>query len=439
MSEVVSQDPTHQQVDMIVLTDDMIAIKQQIACMQDGFAHLLRPWVGRIQVIEDADEYVQIIESARANNTMPVLFVSLTQMSSGEELEICQYLAQVDQQIKMVILDVGQAMMRQDELAMQLANPLRVMEMCKPMAARQWQQLFVSMARMQIINNQQAKRINILHSTEHDQQLIDQLAQANVNAACIMAELEDARDKAMAADDAKGHFLANMTHELRTPLAIIMGFADLMRDDVQLADEHRRFARSIFDNGQSLLDVLENILLLTQIESSELNPEFVLIDPSVILNKVFAKQLDKANDAGLELTVLPCKEQLLPEQLMLESNWLQMILELLVDNAIKFTVKGTVELSVHWQKRASSYFLHYRVKDTGLGIEPSEHQFIFDHFHQGDNSSSREFGGVGLGLSISRKLARRIGGDIQLTSEPGKGSCFELILPCEQHSGSIAA
>lgn len=433
MTHASTQTLEHIQVEIIVLADDMHAIEQQIAGVLDGFAHMLRPWVKQIHVISEIEQYTQRAESIRANGFVPVVFLALCHLSSQEQETVCKQLAEIDPQIMLVLLDTGQSMMRVDELAMQVLNPHRFMELPKPMTARQWTQMFVSMARMQLSINQKQLTLAQLENADHDQKLIEQLANANVNAGCIMAELEEARDKALSADEAKSHFLANMTHELRTPLSAMMGFADIMRDDVQLGEEHHEFVRCIYNNGQTLLDILDSIILFTQIEAGDMKPSICRVNPLEILNQFCHEKMPLAKNKGLLMRLDVGEDLPLPCEFLLEKKWLLIILNRLVDNAIKFTSHGSVELGIRWRNASSGNQLCFFVTDTGLGIDEAEHQTIFEHFHQADNSSSRTFGGVGLGLSISRKLARRLGGDIQVISEPGKGSCFELVLPCENH------
>lgn len=422
------------QVEMIILTDDVHAINHQIASMYEGFAHMVRPWIKEIHITGDINQCDQHVKHIRTTGSQPVVFLALCHMASDEQEQACRQVASLDDRVLLVLLDTGQSMMRTDELAMHVNQPQRFLEMPKPMTARNWQQMLVSMARMQMTINQNQVTLKQLENFDHDHKLIEQLAQANVNAACIMAELEDARDQAMSAHQAKSHFMANMTHELRTPLSAIMGYADLMRDDVQLGEEHRDFIRCIYDNGESLLDILDSILLMTQIDSGDLKPDVSLTSPVQLITHVYHDNLKLAQDKGLELQLEIDNAQMMPSQMMLEKHWVKTILARLVDNAIKFTNEGQIELGIRWHIATTGHTLRYFVRDTGIGIDKSEHQAIFEHFHQADNSSSRNYGGVGLGLSISRKLARRLGGDITLTSEPGQGSCFELIIPCENLS-----
>lgn len=419
-------------VDVLILADAPADVRQQIQRVEENFAHQLRPWVGRITVVGDCDKLVDLIGDCKQTGHLPVVLLACAHATAEDQLEICMTLSQVDEHILLVLLDAGQAITRKVEPAGHLVNPQRFVELPMPLTPRYWQQLLVSMARMQSTITQQHKLLSHTQTDEQDQQLIKQLTQANVNAACMLAELEEARDKAMTADIAKSHFLANMTHELRTPLAAIMGFADLMRDDVQLSDEHCEFTKCIYENGQSLLCLLDDILHLTMLEAGEMSPTLSRYCPARALQTLYADWHPRANAKGLALYMFIDDAPQLYGQWLLDENWIRHILDKLLANAIKFTLAGQIAITLQWRQIDHGQTLCYAISDTGIGIASEHLDDIFNEFHQADNTSTRQFGGMGLGLAICRKLTHRLGGEIHVSSEPGKGSCFDLILPLEQ-------
>jgi signal transduction histidine kinase len=297
----------------------------------------------------------------------------------------------------------------------------------------------MAMSKMQRRINQQAWTMRLFENDQDEQKVIKQLAEANVNAACIMAELEEARDKAQEADRAKGNFLANITHELRTPLVAIMGFAEIMRDDLASDPEHSEFLSCIYNNGQDLLEILDSILLMTLLDSDELEVMPVSSNPYKLFRRVLQNHVGKAVENGLIIHLHDCVDAQIPKVLQIDEKWVEQILNRLVHNALKFTPNGHIDLSLNWSETPTGHRLHFAVKDTGIGINPQAMPSIFEPFTQADNSASRSYGGLGLGLAISRKLARALGGDIHVSSVPGQGSFFELVLNFAEQQDVVPA
>jgi signal transduction histidine kinase/CheY-like chemotaxis protein/CHASE3 domain sensor protein len=223
----------------------------------------------------------------------------------------------------------------------------------------------------------------------------------------------------------KSEFLANMSHELRTPLNSSLILAKLLSDNREgnLNPEQIKFAQTIYSAGNDLLTLINDILDLSKIEAGkqDVRPEWITIarlvdDLSNIFQPIAAqKQLDLAMriDAGV------------PDTVETDPTQLSQILKNLLSNALKFTERGGVSLVVG----ATDGGIRFDVRDTGIGIEPDQHEIIFEAFRQADGGSNRKFGGTGLGLSISRDLARLLGGDLHIESAPGRGSTFTLSLP----------
>jgi signal transduction histidine kinase/ActR/RegA family two-component response regulator len=240
-------------------------------------------------------------------------------------------------------------------------------------------------------------------------------------------ELERARNDAITAARMKGEFLANMSHEIRTPMTAILGFTEvLLTESATLSGEALEALRTIHRNGEHLCVVINDILDLSKIESGKLEVERLRCYPAQIVNDVIALMGAKAAERGLALAVR--YEGAVPEGILSDPTRLKQVLLNLVGNAVKFTESGSVELRV----RVLSSFddpdprLRFSVVDTGIGMTPEQLGRVFEAFSQADGSTTRRFGGTGLGLTISKRLAGLLGGDLIAESEYGRGSAFHL-------------
>jgi len=238
-----------------------------------------------------------------------------------------------------------------------------------------------------------------------------------------MRELEVAMERVEAASREKSSFLANVSHEIRTPLTAILGYADeLARDEVP-ADERREAARIIRRNGDFLLRILDDLLDLSRIEAGALETECVPFSPLELLHDVESTFAAAAREAGIALRT--GVDGPIPETIQSDPTRVRQVLVNLVGNALKFTGEGEVDarMSVR-EDEGDGPQLEFRVRDTGIGMTPEEIARIFRPFTQADSSTTRRFGGTGLGLTISERLVRQLGGRIDVTSEPERGSVF---------------
>lgn len=280
--------------------------------------------------------------------------------------------------------------------------------------------LEIQQAELEQTNEQLAEQTQVLA----DQR--DALDRKNAELSQAQLELEDRADELTRSSKYKSEFLANMSHELRTPLNSSLILAKLLAENPQenLSAEQVKFAESIYSAGNDLLNLINDILDISKVEAGklEVRPETSSVARLVDGLRGMFEPLAADRKLGFQVDI----QDDAPAMLFTDRQRLEQILKNLLSNAVKFTEQGEVSLSV---SGAPGEGIAFTVRDSGIGIAPDQQESIFEAFRQADGTTNRRYGGTGLGLSISRDLATLLGGYISVTSVPGEGSVFTLVLP----------
>lgn len=236
-------------------------------------------------------------------------------------------------------------------------------------------------------------------------------------------ELRDARDKAQAADRAKSAFLAKMSHELRTPMNGVVGMADLLLEN-GLDEESNLYAQTIRNSGEALLDIINDVLNFSKIEADKITLKPQPFDLERLVHDVGLIVDPMVQQKGLDFQI--DYDQFLPAEFLGDSGRIRQIVTNLVGNAVKFTDQGYVLVRIVgvMGDDGGSCHLHLTIEDSGLGIDANMVDHVFGEFNQIEDEANRKFEGTGLGLAITRKLVEQMGGEVWVSSEKGKGSCF---------------
>lgn len=241
-------------------------------------------------------------------------------------------------------------------------------------------------------------------------------------------QLEESRQKAEESLETRKLFLANISHEIRTPISAISGMSGILAD-TEISETQKQYINAIQSSSKSLMVIVNDILDMSKLESGKFSAEFIPFDLRAILDPLYTTYLLRTDEKGIAFSVEYPKD--MPQWLFGDPTRLGQILNNLISNAIKFTDAGKVTLKITFEKKGKHNEFCFRVTDTGIGIDQEKLKTIFEFFSQEDNTITRRFGGTGLGLAISKSISELLGGEITVESEKNVGSTFQfrVIMP----------
>ncbi len=314
--------------------------------------------------------------------------------------------------------------------------------------ATQWAQFQSTLRGLKMEMESSRQRLD--RAEEQNRKQAEAQADAIVHSAEIIHELEEtkqslhhAREQAESANRAKSQFLANMTHEIRTPLNSILGFADIMRRGSVSPGDTAEYLEIIVNSGRHLVELVDEVLDVSKVETGRMEIERQPCELRAVIKEVVGLLSPKAAERDTALIAQVSDD--IPGVITTDRFRLRQILLNLIGNAIKFTSHGSIRVDCELQKTNNSspelqQKLAINITDTGIGIAPDRLEAIFEPFVQADSSMTRQYGGTGLGLTLSRSLAELLGGSLSVTSVFGVGSTFTVVIdPAPMHDGFPAA
>jgi signal transduction histidine kinase len=367
-------------------------------------------------------------------------FVDMRMPPGWDGVETIEHLWQVDPELQ-VVLCTAFSDLAWDYVIQRLGHSDQLLILRKPFDPIEVWQLARALTQKWHLARQAKLRLDTL--AELVEQRTQELREVNahlqrdiVRRQLVEAELQQAKAAAEAANRAKSEFLANMSHELRTPLHAIIGYSDLVYEEVKSLEQEDLLQdfEHIQEAGAHLLTLIDDILDLAKIEDAQLDLNTIAFNLRDSLRDSLQELIVRAQQKGLELLHEVASE--VPDTLVGDPERLRQIMLNLVGNAIKFTERGKVVVHAKMASQAEeAVCLHFSISDTGIGIPAEKQQAIFEAFTQADGSTTRRYGGAGLGLTLSARLVELMGGRIWVESTLGQGSMFQFtayfgIPPC---------
>ncbi len=285
-----------------------------------------------------------------------------------------------------------------------------------------YKKMYKQMLRLIRINDKQQKKLNvIIEDVEHSREMLEIRVQERT------IQLAKALERSEAANKAKSEFLANMSHEIRTPLNGIIGMAEIAQD-LDLDNNQENIIQTINKESGSLMGIINDILDFSKIEAGKLDIEEIPFDLRVMVEDLSSKVAIGAKAKNLEFTSYIPSD--IPPGVLGDPGRIRQILRNLTGNAVKFTESGKVFLKVSREKdQGGRVQYRFSIEDSGIGIPKEKLSTIFESFSQADGSTTRNYGGTGLGTSISKQLVELMGGKIGVESREGEGSTFWFTIP----------
>jgi signal transduction histidine kinase len=224
----------------------------------------------------------------------------------------------------------------------------------------------------------------------------------------------------------KSDFLSNVSHELRTPLSVVVGFVYLLLNQVigKLSDEQQRVLETVYRNSEELLELIDNVLWMTSLNAGEAGATIEKFDAQDVVTETLKRYEKPVREKGLRLNVQMAEASL---PMVSDRAKIERVLQNVVNNAVKFTSEG--EITVRVQPSADRKSVDFEIIDTGTGIDENKIDSIFEPFHQADNSPQRAYSGLGLGLTVARRMVELIGGKLEVSSKPGVGTRVTMSFP----------
>ena len=235
----------------------------------------------------------------------------------------------------------------------------------------------------------------------------------------------------------KSDFLSNISHELRTPLSVVVGFVYLLLNQVigKLTEEQQKVLETVYRNSEELLELIDNVLWMTSLNAGDANATLERFDVRDVVNETMKRYGKTIQEKGLRLDVRLAEGEI---AIVSDRAKIERVFQNVFNNAVKFTSEG--EITVKVQPSAQRNSVEIEITDTGVGIEQSKIDSIFEPFHQADNSIQRSYSGLGIGLTVARRMAELIGGKLSVTSKPGSGTRVTMSFPSQAATGlQIAA